>query len=114
MPQPRMNLAQDAGQTKAAAHRRRLPRKVASRGKRKEPARCSDGGEADKRPAPRCPGRLASTRGLDDERESLVNERQRGRVSEIAVKVSEVTSIRAFMLEIDLDILDPDVCGTEA
>lgn len=114
MPKPRTNLAKDAGQTTATTHPCRSPRKVAGRDKRKEPARCNGGGEDDERPSPGRPGRPASTAGADDERESLVNECQRGRASEIAVKVSEVTSIRAFMLEIDLDILDPDVCGAEA
>jgi hypothetical protein len=110
MPKPRTNLAQDAGQMTTAARQHRSPRKVAGRDKRNEPSQFSSS-TADERPSPHRP---ASTAGLGDERESLVNEHQRGLASEIAVKVSEVTSIRAFMLEIDIDILDPDACGAEA
>lgn len=47
--------------------------------------------------------------GVNDERESLVNDRRHGPANQITPKVEEVASIHAFMIDIDCGILDPAV-----
>lgn len=49
----------------------------------------------------------------NDERESLVNDRRRGTKYEITPKVEEVTSIHAFMNDLDCKILNPKVVGED-
>jgi hypothetical protein len=50
----------------------------------------------------------------NDERESLVNDCRRGTKYEITPKVVEVTSIHAFMNDLDCKMLDPEVVGMES
>lgn len=54
---------------------------------------------------------LHSDRGIDDERESLVNDRRQGTAKQITPKVEEVASIHAFMNDLDCKILDPAIVG---
>jgi hypothetical protein len=49
--------------------------------------------------------------GASDERESLVNSRERGPANRIATKVEEVASIHGFMSDLDCKILDPAIVG---
>lgn len=56
---------------------------------------------------------VAPVGDMNDERESLVNDRRRGTKYEITPRVVEVTSIHAFMNDLDCKILDPAVVGEE-
>lgn len=55
----------------------------------------------------------AHDHGASDDRESLVNGRERGPANQIATKVEEVASIHGFMSDLDCKILDPAVVGEE-
>lgn len=114
MPRPRKNETENGRRAVSESSTARPSPKATTKKAPKKPARGVAGGATAVRSEHSRPAHPATTADNNDERESLVNDRRRGRASEIAVKVSEVTSIWAFMLEIDIDILDPDACGAEA